>query len=58
MAEYSSSGVRLQVLIVRDELDHTVPDLRADVISGSRDELQDGIDIPLVLLVSLFNQQS
>jgi hypothetical protein len=54
MAEYSSSGVRLQVLIVRDELDHTVPDLRADVISGSRDELQDGIDIPLVLLVSLF----
>jgi hypothetical protein len=56
VTEHCSSGIRLQILIVRDELDYTIPDFRTDVISGGRDELQDGVDIPFVLLVSLFNQ--
>jgi hypothetical protein len=39
----------LKIAILTD----SIPHLRPDVITSRRDELQDGIDIPLVLLVSL-----
>jgi hypothetical protein len=43
-------GVRLKVLVVGHELDNTVPDLSANVIASRRDELEDGVDVPLVLV--------
>jgi len=52
MAEHGTCGIWLQVLIVRNELDHPIPDLCTNVISSSRDELQDRVDIPLVLPIS------
>jgi hypothetical protein len=53
VVKHGSSGIWLKVLVVGHKLDDSVPDLCADVISSSRDELQDGIDIPLVLPVSV-----
>lgn len=41
-------GILLQVLRVRDDLDHAVPHLVADVVARGGDELQDGVDVPLV----------
>ncbi len=49
MLEHGTSGIWLQVFVVGDELHDAVPDLGADVIPGSRDELEDNVDIPLVL---------
>lgn len=49
MVEYSSSGIWLQILVVGDELDDSVPDFCSNVVASSRNELQDSIDIPLVL---------
>lgn len=48
-------SVCLKVFIVGDQLHHTVPNLRSNVISRRGDELQDGVNIPLVLLVSFGN---
>jgi hypothetical protein len=52
MVKHRRSRISLQVLIVGDELDYTVPDFCSDMIAGSRDELQDGVNIPLVLPIS------
>jgi hypothetical protein len=49
MLEDCRGGVRLKVLVVGDKLNDPVPDLCSDMIPRSRNELKNGIDIPLVL---------
>lgn len=41
--------VCLEILVVGDQLDDPIPNFWADVIAGSRDELQYCVDIPFVL---------
>lgn len=53
MLKDSRRSVWLQILIIRHQLDDSVPDLGSNVVSGSRDELQDGVDIPFVLSDSI-----
>lgn len=48
MLEDDLCGIYLQVLCVGDDLNNSVPNFLANVISSSADELQDGVDVPLV----------
>ena len=49
MLKYCPRGICLQVLVVRNKLNHSVPYLGSHVIACCRDKLENGIDIPLVL---------
>jgi len=49
MRKHRRSRIRLQVLVVCNELNYPVPHFRPDMITRRRDELQYRIDIPLVL---------
>lgn len=51
--ENGGSGVGLEILVIGDKLDDAVPNFGADVVASGRDELKDGIDIPLVLSYQL-----
>jgi hypothetical protein len=48
--------IRLQVLVVGDELNDSVPHFRSDMVSRSRDELEDSVDVPLVLCRESFRK--
>jgi hypothetical protein len=49
MLKDRGSSVLLKILIIRDQLNDSVPNFGSDMITSGRDELQDGVDIPLVL---------
>lgn len=52
MLKDGTRSVGLQIFVVCDKLDDTVPDLGANMISSGRDKLKDSVDIPFVLLIS------
>lgn len=58
MLKYCLGRVLLEVLRVGDDLDDTIPHLIPDMITGSTDKCQDGVDIPFVRARVLFGQDS
>ena len=43
------SGVLLEILLLGDDLDASVPDIIRDVVTSAGDEVEDGIDVPVVV---------
>lgn len=53
MLIHCSYSIVLHAFVVDNELDDPVPHFRTNMVAGSSYKLKDGIDVPLVLLVSL-----
>ena len=58
MLEDDFGGVRLEVLGVCDDLHDAIPDFVTDVVPSGADQLQDGVDIPLVRVGVLLRKDS
>jgi hypothetical protein len=50
MLVHCSGSISLQILVVGDELNDPVPYFRSNMISRRLDELEDGVDVPFILV--------
>ena len=56
--EQLASGVLLQVLLLGDDLHHTVPDIIRHVVSGVENEVHDDVHVPAVVRREALGQNS